>query len=132
MRQSTCWVELEYVRILHDRIWSTESGCADDAGLPTLASNCILHTACSRLWAWKPLPTAQNENCVPLVIPLISARLPSRGDTLTPQEDQIVELVRIGLSNPEIATRLFISAHTVQYHLRKVYAKLGISSRHQL
>jgi DNA-binding CsgD family transcriptional regulator len=51
---------------------------------------------------------------------------------LTPQEAEIVELARIGLSNPEIGSRLFISAHTVQYHLRKVYVKLGIKSRHHL
>jgi DNA-binding NarL/FixJ family response regulator len=51
---------------------------------------------------------------------------------LTAQEAQIAQLARKGHSNPEIGAQLFLSPRTVEWHLRKVFAKLNISSRKEL
>jgi DNA-binding NarL/FixJ family response regulator len=53
-------------------------------------------------------------------------------DDLTAQEAQVAQLAREGRTNPEIGAELFISPRTVEYHLHKVFAKLGISSRKEL
>jgi DNA-binding CsgD family transcriptional regulator len=62
----------------------------------------------------------------------IRKRAEPAAGSLTAQEMQIARLVRQGLSNPEIGTRLFLSPRTVEWHLRNIFGKVGVSSRRQL
>jgi DNA-binding CsgD family transcriptional regulator len=62
----------------------------------------------------------------------IRKRAEPAAGSLTAQETQIARLVRQGLSNPEIGTRLFLSPRTIEWHLRNIFGKVGVSSRRQL
>ena len=86
---------------------------------------------CSALWEWRRSPTGLSNELLATGARARKRTVETRDD-LTAQERQIAELARGGLSNPEIGARLFLSPRTVEWHLRKVFGKLGIRSRHEL
>jgi DNA-binding CsgD family transcriptional regulator len=62
----------------------------------------------------------------------LDARLAGTVMALTEREADVVALVSKGLTNAEVAAELYVSVNTVEYHLRNVFAKLGIRSRREL
>ncbi len=62
----------------------------------------------------------------------VRRRAAEYGSRLTPQETRIATLAREGLTNPEIGERLYLSPRTIEYHLRKIFEKFGITSRREL
>ncbi|MFN8514789.1 MAG: helix-turn-helix transcriptional regulator [Thermomicrobiales bacterium] len=85
---------------------------------------------CSRRWV--PRPRSPAPTPTPSASP---PRRPPRGPTppprsrLTAREAEVLRLVAQGLTDPQIAARLFLSRHTVNSHLKAIYAKLGVNTR---
>ena len=88
-------------------------------------------TTSSRRSGWRRSPSAPATELLATGEKARKRTVETRDD-LTAQERQIAQLARDGLSNPEIGARLFLSPRTVEWHLRKVFGKLGIRSRHEL
>jgi DNA-binding CsgD family transcriptional regulator len=92
-----------------------------------------LRTACSMFDAMGATAFASRTRAE-LLATGASPRQPAEraGPDLTPQEAQVSRLAAAGATNAEIATHLFVTNSTVEYHLSKVFRKLGITSRRQL
>jgi DNA-binding CsgD family transcriptional regulator len=88
-------------------------------------------TSCSSRSAWAAFAERARRELVATGEHVRKRGLDSR-EALTPQEEQIARLARDGHSNQEISAQLFLSPRTVEWHLHKVFAKLGISSRREL
>ncbi|MGR6916750.1 helix-turn-helix transcriptional regulator [[Actinomadura] parvosata] len=117
--------DLARAHLLHGE-WLRREGRTDEAPEP-------LHTACELFAAMGMEGFAgRAERELLAAGETARRRVAETGDRLTPHEAQVVRLVRKGLTNREIAARLYVSPRTVEYHLGKVFTKLGITSRRQL
>ena len=107
------------------------NGCGGSAATWTPASSCA---RCSASSANSGRRSFAGPACIQLQATGERIRPPA-ADTktqLTPQESQVARLAAHGLTNREIAARLFIGQSTVEYHLVKVFRKLDVRSRTQL
>ena len=130
-RRSSGWAAPPSASRWRGRICSTASGCAASGGARTRASTSAPRRRCSRSSAWTEFAERARRE-LGATGETARRRAAETLDDLTAQEAQIARLAGDGHTNPEIGERLFLSPRTVEWHLRNVFAKLGISSRREL
>ena len=113
------------------RTSSTASGCGARTAASTRASSCASRTTMLTDMGMEAFAERARRELL-ATGETVRKRTVETLDDLTPQEAQIARLAADGHTNPEIGAQLFLSPRTVEWHLRKVFGKLGISSRREL